>query len=106
MAQSAFRDSIGLRETHKESWINLCLCLHRSGQTGEAEAALDRAIGLFPSEDHFPYAKANLLGEQGRYGDAEGLYLLAIQMRPDKPNYHGNLGTHMPTLCCPIKSSV
>ena len=92
--QRAFRDSIGLRESHEESWVNLCLSLHSSGRTEEAETELDRVIALFPARDHFRYAKGNLLGKLGRYAEDEALYKQSILMRPDKPNYHGNLGTN------------
>ena len=93
LAHAAFRDSIRLRERHKESWLNLCLSLHNSGRTEEAEIALEQAIALFPSEEQFLFAKANLMGKLGRYGEGEALYKQAILMRPDKANYHGNLGT-------------
>lgn len=71
--------------------FDLAVCLHRLGQTDEAESLYRRVIHLAPA---FPIAYnnlANLLRERGLLHEAEHCYRRAIALGPDEANSYNNL---------------
>ena len=67
------------------------LALARLGRSGEAEAAIGRAIALAPENAYFRHQRAGLWLAAGRYRQAEREQLIALQCGPAQAEYREQL---------------
>jgi tetratricopeptide (TPR) repeat protein len=61
--------------------------LYRLSRTVEAEAALDRALEIFPDEPNVLHMRGRLYEMNGKFGDAERKYQMAARRGPTDGNW-------------------
>lgn len=66
--------------------------LQREGYTSQALALVDRALGSAPSDPDLRFLRGVLLSEQGRYDEAESVFVALTREYPEMPEPHNNLG--------------
>ena len=62
------------------------------GQPERSESTTLEALKFVPREPNLHFSLAGLLGKQNRFAESEQYFLKAIEIRPDNPTYHTNLG--------------
>ncbi len=93
--QAAETDLLWITEHHPElsgPYLNLALLYQRSQQPDKVEPAFRQAIAATPDNVAAYNQYAIYLRQQGRFADAEAQYLRALEVWPDSPNTHLNLG--------------
>jgi serine/threonine protein kinase/tetratricopeptide (TPR) repeat protein len=109
-AAAEFREAIRLKPNFVAPHLNLGLALERLGRLAEAQAAFRRGIALQPDNATFHSALGNALNAQGKKAEAEAAYRKASEIEqgkkaraeaacrkavdicPDDPVAHFNLG--------------
>jgi len=61
--------------------------LYRLSRTLEAEAALDRALEIFPDEPNLLHTRGRLYEVKGKFGDAEREYQMSARLGPTDGNW-------------------
>ena len=69
------------------------------GRTSDAVVAIARAVKLSPNDATTLYNFGKPLKEPGRFGKAKESYNQAMDLKPDYPKAHSNLGFKPPELC-------
>jgi tetratricopeptide (TPR) repeat protein len=91
-AYANYRQAVGLDASFYGTWFNLSQLYGRIGQPGAAEAVLKHALDINPTSYNGLQSMQNLLGKQGRDGEA-ALYAQRIsQLRDNDPYYHYMIG--------------
>ncbi len=73
-------------------YVNLGITLWRLGHLDKAQEAFAFAVKVNPKNSDAYNQHAILLREQGRFAEAEKLYLAALDVWPHSPHSHRNLG--------------
>lgn len=63
-----------------------------TGQPERSELTALEALKFLPREANLHFSLAGILGKQNRFEESEKHFLAAIEINPDNPIYHTNLG--------------
>ena len=74
------------------AFISYGMMLHRIGERIPSNAMLIRADQIDPYHAIVKNQLGNYQAEEGNYPEAMGIYQMAIDLRPDEPLYHYQLG--------------
>lgn len=91
-AESQFENLTRDHPTLSGPWLNLGLIHQRTGRPESAEANFQKAIAANRTNLDAYNQLAILLREQGKFREAEQQYLKALDVWPDHPPSHRNLG--------------
>jgi tetratricopeptide (TPR) repeat protein len=87
-----YRQAAGLDASFYGTWFNLSQLYMRIDQPGAAEAVLKHALEIDPQRYSGLQAMQNLLGKQGRDGEAALYAQRVAQLRDTDPYYHYMIG--------------
>lgn len=82
-AIQALQRAVKLDPRHARAWYNLGLARNAQGDVPGALDALLRAESADPNDPRIPYARATILAQQGRFGEARQAAARALEIRPD-----------------------
>ena len=83
---------ISAAPNYAAAFISYGMMLHRIGERIPSNAMLIRADQIDPYHAIVKNQLGNYQAEEGNYPEAMGFYQMAIDLRPDEPLYHYQLG--------------
>lgn len=83
---------INAAPNYSAAYISYGMMLHRIGERTASNAMLLRADEMDPYHAIVKNQMGNYQAEEGNYPEAMGFYQMAIDLRPDEPLYHYQLG--------------
>lgn len=91
-AQKNFETALALDKTLAVAWKNLLTLMYNQGKYEQVISTANEAISILPNELEFLFPKANALAKMLRNEEAELVFKLLIERRPQEAIYYANLG--------------